>query len=123
MSKVIVGNLLLAASLLIGASAQLILKSLTNQAGPMELNRQTLAAVSEPKYLFRAAAVVGLLAIAFGFWVLSLSRLPLSYAYPLACSSALVVTLLSGVVLKEPITLRTWTATVLIAAGAMLLRP
>jgi drug/metabolite transporter (DMT)-like permease len=123
MSKILVGNLLLAGSLLLGVTAHVILKSLTNQIGPLQLDRRTLTVMSEPRHAFRAGAAIALLAAAFGFWILCLSRLPLSYAYPLACSSALLVTFLSAVILKEPITIRTWAATILITAGTMLLRP
>jgi uncharacterized membrane protein len=59
----------------------------------------------------------------FVFWTLSLTKLNLSYAYPIACSSALLVAFLSAAVLGETVTLKTWMGTLLIVLGTALIVP
>ena len=54
-------------------------------------------------------------------WLVILSRLDLSYAYPVVCSSVLLVAFFSGLFLGETITIRTWCATALILVGLVLL--
>jgi uncharacterized membrane protein len=53
--------------------------------------------------------------------VLCLTKLDLSYAYPVVCSSVLLVAFFSGMFLGETITLRTWLATALILIGLAIL--
>jgi drug/metabolite transporter (DMT)-like permease len=62
-----------------------------------------------------------LLVAGFLLWVLCLTKLDLSYAYPVVCSSVLLVAFFSGLFLGETITVRTWCATALILAGLVLL--
>ena len=76
---------------------------------PLPRNQNTIA---------RSVSVAG-----FGFWVLALARLELSYAYPIACSSILFVALLSTVFLGEPMTPKMWVGTVMILVGVILLTP
>jgi undecaprenyl phosphate-alpha-L-ara4N flippase subunit ArnE len=63
--------------------------------------------------------------VASGFvcWLQALARLDLSYAYPLACASILVVAVLSWLVLGEPLSIRVWIGTLLVLAGVALLAP
>ena len=71
----------------------------------------------------RGSIALLLLVSGFLFWVLSLTRLDLSYAYPIACSSVLLVALMSAIFLGEAVTLRMWSGTVLILIGIALLTP
>ncbi len=57
------------------------------------------------------------------FWALCLSRLSLSYAYPVASTSVLLIAVFSVVVLGEAISLKMWAGTALILVGIVLLRP
>jgi len=47
------------------------------------------------------SAALAMIVMAFIFWTLSLSRLELSNAYPIACSSALIVVFFSVLFLGE----------------------
>jgi uncharacterized membrane protein len=64
-----------------------------------------------------------MLGVGLVFWLLCLDRLNLSYAYPIACSSVLLVALFSGLFLGETVTLKMWSGTVLILIGIVLLMP
>jgi drug/metabolite transporter (DMT)-like permease len=59
----------------------------------------------------------------FAFWLMCLARLPLGYAYPVACSSIVIVALLGVVFLGEAITPRMLGGTLLIVLGVWLVTP
>jgi drug/metabolite transporter (DMT)-like permease len=68
--------------------------------------------------------LIGVMIVAgFIFWTFSLTKLNLSYAYPIACSSALLVALLSAFLLGEAVTVKTWLGTGMIVVGTALLVP
>jgi uncharacterized membrane protein len=54
---------------------------------------------------------------------MSLNRLNISYAYPVACSSTLLITFFSVFFLNKAISVRMWTGTVFIVLGTILLVP
>ncbi len=58
--------------------------------------------------------------VATALWLLALSRIQISYAYPLLSASYVLVALLSRLVLKESIRWHRWLAIVVICAGVML---
>jgi multidrug transporter EmrE-like cation transporter len=64
-----------------------------------------------------------LLGTGFVFWMMSLNKLDLSYAYPVACSSAVIITLFSVLFLGEAVSIKGWCGTVLIILGIILLAP
>ena len=64
-----------------------------------------------------------MLVAGFLFWILCLVRLELSYAYPVACSSVLFVSLFSVIFLGETVTPRMWIGTAFILVGLVLLMP
>jgi drug/metabolite transporter (DMT)-like permease len=123
MSKFGLGNLLLLVSVVCASGSHVLFKGLFNETGPLSAGWASVRALGEPGRAPRLAAALALLVGGFAAWLASLSRLDLSYAYPVACASALLVTLWSVVFLKEPVTLRTWGGTALIVAGTMLLAP
>jgi len=57
----------------------------------------------------------------FNYWIICLIKLVLSYAYPIACGSALIVAILSVTILGETVTPKIWIGTLLIMAGTVLL--
>ncbi len=71
----------------------------------------------------RGGAAFGLLVTAFVLWLLCLQRLDLSYAYPIACASVLLVSLFSMIFLGEAVTPRMWLGSLLILVGIALLTP
>jgi len=94
MSQYLTGNLLLLQAILCTAVSQLVFKAVLNETGPLELKWSFLTEIAVGVRAWRLAAGGVLLVAGFLFWIASLSRLDLSYAYPMACSSTLLVTLL-----------------------------
>jgi drug/metabolite transporter (DMT)-like permease len=117
-----VGNICLGLSIMVGATAQVVLKHIMNIVGP-SLNWR-----SPSTLITHAVSPLGLLAVSllvasFLLWLASLSRLDLGYAYPIACASALVVALFGVFFLGESLTVRMGIGIVLIVAGTALLVP
>jgi len=117
------GNACLVLSMLSTSGSQIAFKSLFNETGPMVLNWSFVQALFSPGRVFRLSLAVVLLVAGFLFWLLCLSRLNVSYAYPIACSSALLVTFFGAVFLSETVPLRVWWGTVLIVLGTILIAP
>ena len=116
-----IGNLFLMCSILCGSVSQLFFKIYLNKYPPLKLDASLFKLLfSGVETLLLLAACI-LLVAGFGFWVLSLSRLDLSYAYPIASASVLLVTALSFIFLGETMTLNMWLGTVLVVAGVILL--
>ena len=120
MSQFWQGNLFLALSMLTGASGQVMLKQYLRIVGPVDPSFSSWAGITRGSGVLAASAAVLLIA-GFGFWLASLTRLDLSYAYPIACGSAVIVAIFSALFLHEPLTLRTIVATMIIVAGTGLL--
>ena len=124
MSKFMIGNICLLLSMLFGSGSQVVFKAVLNETGPLTANGFMLEQMFAKGKLLHLFAAFAMLVIAFLFWTLSLSRLELSYAYSIACSSALIVALLSALFLGEVVTARAWVGIVLIVVGiAMLWSP
>ena len=123
MSQFALGNTFLLLSILFGCGSQVVLKGLFNETGPLIANAFFVEQLFSGGRLARLCAAIAMLVIAFVFWTFSLSRLELSYAYPVACSSALIVALFSVLFLGEVVTIRTWSGTVLIVLGTALIVP
>ena len=123
MSRFMVGNLFLLVSVSAAVSAQILFKALIDEVQPAVLDLATLRRFLEGGRLPRGALASGLLVTGFLFWLLCLARLPLSYAFPVASSSIVLVTLFSVLVLGEPSTPRIWAGTLLVLIGVVLLAP
>jgi drug/metabolite transporter (DMT)-like permease len=121
MSKFMIGNVWLLLSMLFGSGSQVVLKAVLNETGPLTASGSMLEQIFAAGKFLHLFAAFAMLVIAFLFWTLSLSRLELSYAYPIACSSALIVALLSTLFLGEVVTARVWVGTVLIVVGTAVL--
>jgi len=123
MSKFAVGNLFLLASMVCTTASHVMIKGLVDEGGGKGLSLETLLdLVSGAKFL-RSASAAALLVAGFLFWVLCLSRLSLSYAYPVASTSVLLIAVFSVVTLGETITPKMWVGTALVLVGIVLLRP
>lgn len=71
------------AGVLLNAAAQLLLKVGANRAGPLDLGVQSLATL--PSLVFSAPIAAGLAcyAVSVVLWIVALSRVEVSLAYPL----------------------------------------
>jgi drug/metabolite transporter (DMT)-like permease len=58
---------------------------------------------------------------ATGLWLLALSKLDISYAYPLLSSSFVFVAIMSRIFLNEAISWRRWLAILVICVGVVLI--
>jgi len=123
MSRFLVGNLFLLLSVVGATGGHVLLKSVVDEVKTSGLGWETVRALGDAGRLWRGGAGAALVVVAFLFWLLALTRLDLSYAYPVACSSLLLVTLFSVLFLGEPVTARIWVGTVLVLAGVALLMP
>jgi len=123
MSTFWIGNSYLLLGMFCTAGSQIVFKALFNETGPLEFNGSFVQALCYPGRVLRVLAFLALFVAGFVFWMMSLSRLNLSYAYPVACSSAVIVTLFSMLFLGEAVSIRGWCGTVLIVLGTLLLTP
>lgn len=108
-------------SVLGGAIGQLLLKNGMNHMGAV-----TLSLGDAPQLLLRLAlnpwVVGGLFLYGCGtiFWLAGISRVDLSFAYPFASLSYVVMLLVAWQLFDEPITLPRIIGTVVIAAGVLI---
>jgi drug/metabolite transporter (DMT)-like permease len=123
MQRFVVGNVYLLLSMVSAVSSQILLKALIDELQPLISGLRELPGAFDGPRSMRLAASLALLVAGYGFWVLSLTRLNLSYAYPIACCSVLVAVLLSVLFLGESVSPRQWIGTVLLLTGAVLLMP
>jgi uncharacterized membrane protein len=121
MSPFILGNALLFSSIILGAGSQVIFKFIFNKTSSLSLNSGLWNQVSNGRMMFFLVLGIIMLAAGFLFWMASLTKLNLSYAYPVACGSALLVVAMSAVFLGEAVTSRMWLGALLVAAGTGLL--
>ncbi|HWQ14512.1 MAG TPA: EamA family transporter [Roseiflexaceae bacterium] len=104
-----------------GVAGQLLLKIGMSQLGPLEIS-----AAAAPTLLWKivtSPAVMTGLAIYFGgvfFWLLALNRAALSYVYPFASLSYVLITLASWAILHESIPPLRWMGLLVICAGVLL---
>ena len=123
MSKFVIGNLFLLVSMISTAGSQILIKRLLVEVPDHRFDWNTLNAFMEGTRPLRGGLAMTGVVFGFVFWVLCLGKLNLTYAYPIGCSSVLLVSLLSLVFLDEPMTLRMWFGTTMILGGVMLLMP
>ncbi|MGQ9549608.1 MAG: EamA family transporter [Roseiflexus sp.] len=104
-----------------GVAGQLLLKVGMSQLGALEIS---IAAI--PSLIMRIILspyiIVGL-AIYFGgvfFWLLALNRADLSYVYPFASLSYVLITLASWLLLHEAVPPMRWIGLVVICIGVIL---
>lgn len=123
MSRFLIGNLFLAASILLASFAQVVIKALMSELDENASFSVKLEQMLAGGRLWRAVLAGTMVVSGFLCWVVCLSRLDLSYAYPIACGSALIVAILSVVFLGETVTWRMWAGTLLILGGTLFLTP
>jgi drug/metabolite transporter (DMT)-like permease len=119
----VAGNVFLLVSILCTVGSQLLIKRIIDEAKLSAAGGAALLDLLTRERVLRGGAVLLLMLFGFALWLLSLTRLDLSYAYPIACASVLLVTLFSAIFLHETVTARTWAGTVLVLVGVVLLGP
>jgi drug/metabolite transporter (DMT)-like permease len=108
-------------STVLGVAGQLLLKQGMTQMGALQLS---FAAV--PSILWRMATspyvIGGLMVYVSGtfFWLIVLNRVQLSYAYPFASLSYVLITLSAWILLQEDIRPLRWIGMLVICAGVFL---
>lgn len=123
MSAFWIGNTYLLVGLLCASFSHILFKSIFNDTGPLNLHWSSVYILFSYGRGVRVFLALGLLVVGFVLWMMSLSRLDISYAYPIASASALLVTFFSVLFLGEAVSVRSWCGTVLIVLGTALLVP
>ncbi len=102
--------------------AQLLLKVGMNQVGPVELSDIVAVTKLVIKVFLTPPLLAGVLLYILSsfFWLIGLSRVELSYAYPFVGLAYVLVVLFSWLFLKEAVTLIRWAGVILIVAGVFI---
>ena len=112
---------LLLTGVLLNAAAQLLLKAGTNVLGVITLTRDdwsaTLWSMVTQGYFVLGAACYG---VSLFVWILGLSRVPVSIAYPLLSVGYVVNAIAAHYLLGETVTLQRWLGIGFIVAGVWL---
>lgn len=111
----LIGLILL--SVAFAALAQLTLKHGMNQVGAASLSTDSLKAVVTNLSVIGGLAIFGLSAVV---WLLVLSRASLSFAYPFASLTYVLILLADRFVLHEEIPILRWTGVFAIMAGIVM---
>jgi len=122
MSRFAAGNVFLLLSMACAATAQIFLKQALDGVAP-GLTWRSWQPLLAPDRAVRGGFALLLIVAGFVLWTLCLARLDLSYAYPIASGSILLVALLSVALLGESMSPRMWLGALLIVAGVLLLTP
>ena len=104
-----------------GVAGQLLLKVGMSQLGALEISVAAIPSLIA-RIILSPYIIVGL-AIYFGgvfFWLLALNRADLSYVYPFASLSYVLITLASWLLLHEAVPPLRWIGLVVICIGVML---
>jgi multidrug transporter EmrE-like cation transporter len=113
--------LMLMAGVLLNAGAQLLLKAGTNVLGVITLTRETwldtFARMATQGYFVLGAACY---AVSIVVWILGLSRVPVSVAYPLLSVGYIINAVAAHYLFGESVTLTRWLGIGFIVVGVWL---
>ena len=114
MSLASIGVLLFAVAL--AATGQLVLKNGMNlaKADSQAQGRSLLLVAATSPWILGGLVIFGVSAVA---WLVTLSRVPLSVAYPFNALGYVVILIASTVILHERTNVWTWVGTVLVVSG------
>ena len=111
----------LLAGVLLNAGAQLLLKAGTNALGVLTLSRETwadtLVQMATQRYFMLGAACY---VLSLFVWILGLSRVPVSVAYPLLSVGYIVNAIAAHYLFGETITVTRWLGIGFIVVGVWL---
>ncbi|MFA5887386.1 MAG: EamA family transporter [Candidatus Nanoarchaeia archaeon] len=118
----IIYKLLLFVSIAIGIAGQLVLKHGMNKHGKVKIRKSNLIGDIWNIYFHRWIILgVILYAGSLPLWIMALSRLDLSYAYPMVSINFIAITLLSKFLFHEKVTKYRWLSVFTILFGVILL--
>ncbi len=108
-------------SISVAVVGQLFLKAGMDEIGPITLSDTKNGIVTLVKVATNGKVVLGLAiyALSAGVWLIVLSRVDLSFAYPLIGFSYIVVMLASRSLFNEPISAVRWAGAILISIGVV----
>jgi multidrug transporter EmrE-like cation transporter len=118
----IIYKLLLFISIAIGIAGQLVLKHGMNKHGKTSISFKHFISDVWNIYFHRWIILgVILYAGSLPLWIMALSKIDLSYAYPLVSINFIAITLLSKLLFKEKVTRFRWISVFTILLGVILL--
>lgn len=114
---------LIIGSVLLAATAQLTLKYGMSQGEPIGRGALKAPVATAFNVLSRPAVLGGLTLFAMSalLWLVVLSRVSLSFAYPFAASTYVLILLFDRFVLHEPVSAVRWAGVFLIISGLVLI--
>lgn len=83
----------------------------------MGMMGRVLSFLTEPLF-WTAGFLYGLLTL---YWIWLLTFIPLSKAYPFSILSMVFITVLSGIIFKEPLSLRLWLGILFVCLGILII--
>ena len=115
-------TLLLYFDIILGALVQVILKKGMNQQGIVDVKFTREAIFRMIKMYLNSIIIIGTLIYGFSIvlWTVVLSKIELSYAYPLASLNYPLVAFISTLVFKEKVPRMRWFAIAIIVIGVIL---
>lgn len=110
-------------SISLAVGGQLLLKTGMNAIGPITGEEVRNGASTIVKVAANPQVVIGLMLyfVSAAVWLVVLSRVDLSFAYPLLGSSYIVVLIASRFLFNEPVTMVRLSGTLLISLGVILI--
>lgn len=110
---------LVVVSVCFAVAGQVTLKAAMDRFGPigeaqLSTPLHTIARAAQQPLLWAGLALFGISAV---FWLVVLSRVPLSIAYPLVGMSYILVVLIARIVLHERVPALRWVGVVVVAVG------
>ncbi|MBD3337122.1 MAG: EamA family transporter [Candidatus Eisenbacteria bacterium] len=112
--------LLLLIAILFTVAGELFLKHGMNRVGIVELERflPTMGRVLRTPQIWAGFGLIGVGAL---FWLAVLSRVDLSFAYPMLSFGYVLVLMFSALILREPVSPLRWLGAIVIVAGVYLI--
>ncbi len=110
-------------SISLAVCGQLLLKSGMNKIGPISLAQAKNAGATAMGIFSNGQVMAGLVLyfVSALVWLIVLSRVNLSFAYPLIGSSYIIVMLASRAFFGEPISVMRWAGAAFISLGVVLI--
>lgn len=113
--------LILLAAVSFATTGQLLLKAGMTKVGEISLASGLWNVATEIASTWQVVLGFGLFGASSVFWLVALSRLPLSTAYPVVSLSYVLILFFSVVALGERPTLVVWTGALLVMSGVALI--
>lgn len=103
----------------LGVAGQMMMKTGMTQVGA--LNALSVGALVRMFTNIYVVLGIGCYALSSVVYLMALSKLPLSFAYPMVGLGYVIVVILSWLFLKEPVSVARWIGVLMICGGAFLI--